>query len=337
LKLLLKIFLILFVLIIIASILGYIYQHNADISDNEKYPARGKLVKTSLGETHINTQGTGDLTVVFESGQGDCSLEWFKIQPEIAKFARVCSYDRPGLGWSSPSTKIINSQEIAENLFQTLKAANTTGPYILAGHSVGGIYIRKFVQLYPNEVAGLLFIDSSHENQKYRLPEKMSEENESMKSFASFFKLLVPFGIPRVLDLADKMQGDYFDEEIRPAAMSRLYQTHFFDALYNEIESTELSISQVAPPDSLGDLPLIVLSQGGNNPGLPQEEFEQLKNIWNELQLDLLSLSSNNRHIIAENSGHYIQNDQPEIIIDAISQLIEMVKNKKNNNIKSIE
>ena len=209
-----------------------------------------------------------------------------------------------------------------------MKAANVSGPYILAGHSVGGIYIRKFTQLYPNDVVGLLFIESSHENQKFRLPEKFSEENENLEYFASLFKIIVPFGIARILKLADNMQGEYFDDDIRPAAMSRLYQTHFFTALYNDIKSTEISISQVAPPDSLGDLPLIVLSRGSNNPGLPQQEFEQLKDSWNELQLELLYLSSKSSRIIAKNSGHYIQKDQPQLIIDAVSQLIKMVNNQ---------
>jgi len=110
--------------------------------------------------------------------------------------------------------------------------------------------------------------------------------------------------------------------------MSRLYQSHFFKALYNEVNSAESSTDQAEPPADFGDKPLIVLSRGGPNPGLPDAEFEQLKGSWAELQGDLVKLSTNSKQIIAEKSGHNIHHDQPELVVDAIRQVVEACQNQ---------
>lgn len=106
-----------------------------------------------------------------------------------------------------------------------------------------------------------------------------------------------------------------------------MYQSHFFKALFNKVKTAELSTSQPEPPADLGNTPLIVLSRGGANSGLPQAQFEQLKQIWNELQQNLVELSTNSQHIIAEKSGHYIHHHQPELVVDAIRQIISVSQN----------
>ena len=92
--------------------------------------------------------------------------------------------------------------------------------------------------------------------------------------------------------------------------------------MLNEVKSVELSTAQNKPPSDLGNAPLIVLSRGGTNPGLSEAQFEQLRQSWDELQQDLVKLSTNSQHIIAEKSGHYIHHDQPELVVDAIRQVV---------------
>jgi hypothetical protein len=101
-----------------------------------------------------------------------------------------------------------------------------------------------------------------------------------------------------------------------------MYQTHFFKALLNEVKAVELNTAQTEPPASLGNLPLVVMSRGEVNPGLPEEKFEQLQQSWNELQNDLVNLSSNSQQIVAEKSGHYIHHDQPELVIETIRRAV---------------
>jgi pimeloyl-ACP methyl ester carboxylesterase len=315
------------IVILLLIVVGFTYQSIASRRDRLKFPAPGKLVKTTLGDVHLYCQGQGDVTVIIEAALGDSSLDWTAVQSSAAQFTRVCAYDRPGLGWSSPATNVLSSEQIADNLHQALMGADVAGPYVLVGHSIGGVYARAFVQKYAEDVVGLLFVDSAHENQRHRLPPDMMKEGTMIKGFAAVFRVLARFGIPRALKLADRMQGDNFPDEIRPAAMARMNQSHFFKALFNEAKAAESNTAQINPPLDLGHTPLIVLSRGGANPGLPEVKFERLKQCWDELQRELLELSTNSRQIIAEQSGHYIHHDQPELVVDAIRQVVEVSQN----------
>jgi pimeloyl-ACP methyl ester carboxylesterase len=319
---------ILFLLIPLSLLaLGPIYQTLASRRDAKKYPPPGKVVTVPHGNLalHLYCLGQGKPTVVLEAAQGDSSLDWRGVQEAVAEFTRVCAYDRPGLGWSSPAAKVLTADQIAENLRQALEAAGERGPYVLVGHSIGGVYVRAFAQKYPEDVAGLVLVDSAHENQQQRMPAATMKELQVIKRLASVLRVLAPFGIPRALKLADRLQGEYFAADIRAEAMARMYQTHFFRSLLNEVKAVEVSTSQTDPPATLNEVPLIVLSRGSLNPGLPDEEFEWQKQCWNALQRELTMLSSNSRQIVAEKSGHYIHHDQPELVVDAIRLLVEEI------------
>jgi pimeloyl-ACP methyl ester carboxylesterase len=307
---------------------GYFYQRFSSQKDSRKYPPLGKLVKTSRGEVHLLCQGQGDVTVVLEAAQGDSSLDWAGVHAGVAKFSKVCAYDRPGYGWSSSVSEILTADKIAENLHQALQNGDVSGPYILVGHSIGGIYVRAFAQLFPQEVAGLVLVDSAHENQRFRLPSSTRKQISILKALVLVLRAIVPFGIPRALGLADRMQGENFPDDTRPAAMARMNQTHFFTAMYNEIKAVELDTDQANPPSDLGDMPLAVLTQGGLNPDISADDFEQMKQIWNELQKELTQLSTNGRQLIAHESGHYIHHDQPELVIEVIQNMVEMIQNE---------
>jgi pimeloyl-ACP methyl ester carboxylesterase len=311
------------VIVFVLLLAGLIYQSIASRRDREKYPAPGVLVRTDLGQIHLHNTGQGDATVVIEAALGDSSLDWTIVQSKVAQFTRVCTYDRAGLGWSTPAAGVLSSDQIADNLRQALKGARISGPYIFVGHSIGGIYARASARLKFEDVVGLVLVDSAHENQRHRLPPETMKEGTMIKGLASVLRVLAPIGIPRALKLADRLQGDNFPDEIRPAAVARMNQSHFFKALFNEVKQVELNTAQTAPPANLGDIPLVVISRGGENPGLPEAEFERLKQSWDELQRDLVELSSNSQHIIAEKSGHYIHHDQPDLVVGAIRQLVE--------------
>jgi len=313
--------------VVVLLIVGFIYQRSASQKDAKKYPPPGKLAKTSRGGVHLLCQGQGDVTVVLEAAQGDSSLDWTGVYAGVAKFSKVCAYDRPGYGWSSPVSEILTADKIAKNLHQALQNGDVSGPYILVGHSIGGVYTRAFAQRYSEDVAGLVFVDSAHENQRFRLPSSTRRQHNFMKAFALVFRVIVPLGIPRALKLADRLQGENFPDEVRQAAVSRINQSHFFAAMYNELKAVELDTDQGNPPADLGDMPLIVLTQGGSNPGISEDAYEQMKRIWNELQQDLVGLSTNGRQIIAHESGHYIHHDQPEIVVDTIRQAFEEIPN----------
>jgi len=224
--------------------------------------------------------------------------------------------------------KVLASEQIADNLHQALQAANIQGPFVLVGHSIGGVYARAFAQRFSDEVDGLVFVDSAHENQRFRLPPQSSRELRLIKVMALIFRVLAPLGIPRLLKLADRMQGENYPIEVRSAAMARMKQSHFFMALYNEVKAAERDTAQANPPADLGAKPLVILTQGEGNPGIPEPEFSQLRDRWDELQQELVKLSTNSQQVIAEKSGHYIHHDQPELVVEAIRQVVEASHNQ---------
>src|SRR2546430_2574221 len=146
-------------------LLGLSSQAIASAVDASHYPAPGKLVDIGGYRLHIHCTGTGSPTVILDAGLGGTSLDWSKVQPAVARFTRVCSYDRAGYGWSDTGPGPRTSQQIVKELHLLLMHAQISGPYLLVGHSVGGLNMRLYAYRYPHEVAGMVLLDSTSEHQ----------------------------------------------------------------------------------------------------------------------------------------------------------------------------
>src|SRR5256885_2868437 len=167
LRVLLRLVLVLAALFVLA---GLLYENVSETRDRRFNPMPGQRIDVGGFKMHIHCTGQGSPTVILESGLGDTYVSWHKVQPQIAKFARVCSYDRAGLGFSDPSSQPRTSKVMAEELHALLTAANVAPPYVLVGHSMGGFNVRLFASLYRSEVVGIVLADSSHPDQENRLP-----------------------------------------------------------------------------------------------------------------------------------------------------------------------
>ena len=181
---------ILAILIVVILIAGA----NAKANLKARYPAPGQLVDMGGYRMHISCQGEGSPTVILEAGGGDSSLIWALVQPQVAKITRVCAYDRAGFGWSDLSPKPRTAQNIVEELHILLVKSGITGPYILVGHSMGGMIIRLYAHQYPDEVAGMVLVDSVHEEQSLRFPDTVQKalaqlENKTQQQLG-LFKIL---------------------------------------------------------------------------------------------------------------------------------------------------
>jgi pimeloyl-ACP methyl ester carboxylesterase len=152
------------------AITGALYEMIGRWRDTQRFPRRGHLVQVGSIRMNIDCSGQGSPTVILESSSGGPSVDWLRVQPEVAKFSRVCSYDRAGYGWSDSGPKPRSSLQIARELEQLLRAAGERSPYVLVGHSMGGYNIRVYTSQYPSEVAGMVFVDASHEDQLLRAP-----------------------------------------------------------------------------------------------------------------------------------------------------------------------
>jgi pimeloyl-ACP methyl ester carboxylesterase len=180
------------------AIAGATYEGIASARDRRFYPPPGKLVDVGGRKLHIHCIGEGSPAVILDAGFGEPSLYWFRVQPEIAKFTQVCSYDRAGLGWSDASPGPRTARQIAADL-DALLTRTVAPPYILVGHSCGGYWSRVYAAEHRNKVVGLVLVDSAANQQGKRFGEFFKKDNEEDYRARQRAIALVPFGIPRLL------------------------------------------------------------------------------------------------------------------------------------------
>lgn len=253
------------------------------------------------------------------------------MQPEVAQFSRVCSFDRAGTGWSEYSSRPRTSEVIVDELHEALKQANIPSPYILVGHSFGGANMQLYAKKYPEEVAGIILVDSAHEDQLQKLPQTIQQQ--ALIQQKKLLTALSYLGLMRLLYCfpQTKKPIEVLPEQIRPLCLAQKKQTKNFTTMLEETELLGESLAQVKKaPLSFRDKPLIVISAGkspiAQEVGLSPEELDSMTMVWKELQENLLSKSSNSQHIIAEKSGHMIPHEQPEIIVDAIQSMVKKIR-----------
>jgi pimeloyl-ACP methyl ester carboxylesterase len=235
--------------------------------------ASGAFAETrmvSIGDRKLSISCTGikaNATVVLAAGAGRISADWSKVEPEVAKFTRVCSYDRAGLGASEKTAKSQSLDEVLVDLHTLLAAAAEHGPFVLVGHSLGAVYVRHYATKYPAEVSGLVLVDSAHEEQVWR-----------------FREIAPSMGAPADDGFLTK-RGELLDWHTT--------------------------------------LPMIVLSHGELTlrdlpPGMTEAQLQAIEKVWQELQVDLAKRSPKGELRRLMRSHHFIQADQPDVVIQAI-------------------
>jgi pimeloyl-ACP methyl ester carboxylesterase len=239
----------------------------------------------------IHCIGEGSPTVVLETGLGAPSEYWGPIQQEIAGLARVCRFDRAGRGQSEPAPSTPRTcADMVADLRALLHNAGIPAPYVLVGNSLGGMNARLYAHRYPEEVAGLVLVDGSHQDQFTRLGEALPEPQP---------------------DSPDSHKGFY-----------RFWAGEGWRDPANNPENVDFvgSREQLRAIRSLGDLPVVVLASGVFLRETPTrlQAGPRLHEMWQDLQYDLASLSSNSVYRVDEDSGHFIQWDRPEVVVDAI-------------------
>ncbi|HVI09854.1 MAG TPA: alpha/beta hydrolase, partial [Candidatus Binatia bacterium] len=294
---------------------GAAYQWIESARDRRAAPMPGQLVDVGGYRMHIVCLGSGSPTVVFDSGLGDSFVPWYqKVQPRVAQFARACSYDRAGYGYSDASPRPRTSQDMAEELHRLLHNAGVEPPYLLVGHSLAGYNVRLFTQLYRGEVAGMVLVDASHPEQMRRFPPELNDMDASWRREMEFFAFTMPFGIPRLMGFCTG------GVEARAADCN----VHSLRESVAEMDKFPESAKQAAGTGPFGGLPLSVLSEDPDipQPDLPEELVKPVGMAWSEMQEELTHLSTRGTRIVAKNSGHYIQLDRPDLVVEAVRQVL---------------
>jgi len=306
------------ILVISLAIAGFLYQNISETRDRRFNRMPGQLIDVGGYKMHIDCTGQGSPVVVLDAGLGDSYVSWRKVQPEISKFVRVCSYDRAGLGYSDASPRERTSKVFAEELHTLLHNAGIPGPVILVGHSMGGYDVRLFTSLYRREVAAMVLVDSSHPEQRKRFPPALNDLDAGWIRDEEFLEFSMPLGIPRLLG--------FCDHDVVPRAADCNF--HSVREGVAELKASPESAAQTAGTGSLGDMPLTILSHDPDTPqpDLPEDLVKPTNDAWQQMQTELAQLSTRSKQVIAKNSGHYVQLDRPDLVISAVHDMVDHVR-----------
>ncbi len=319
-------------ILVLTVALSSIYQVLAEVRDLSKFPPPGRLINVDGRMMHIHCEGTGSPTVVVEQGAGSMSVAWTEIHQQVAQTTRICSYDRAGLGYSEPVDRPMRSPEVAETLGKLLDTRGIEDDLVLVGWSAGGIYIREFYRQNQSRVKGMVFVESSHEQQVIRMP----EEPPVSDFVIGLMKIMGPTGLLRLSGLIESQTGSLALTEESEQRLTALYsQSHSISSFLIDNEGARLDMQSNSPPENLGDLPITVISRGvpiAEYEGMPAdvtvESMRELRRKWYELQYELVNLSSNSRHVIATKSGHMVHTSEPQLLVDSITDMVSLVKSK---------
>jgi pimeloyl-ACP methyl ester carboxylesterase len=307
--------------------------------------APGRLIDVGGFSLHLNCAGAGTPAVVLDAALGGSSVSWSWVQPEIAKLTRVCSYDRAGFGWSQAGPLPRTAGRMAAELRGLLEQGGVQPPFVLVGHSFGGLVARVFAMQYRPDVAGIVFVDSAHpEDWVTPAPKEQLKIDRGVRlcrygtlaARLGIAHLVATLGSAGVMGAARGVvriisRGELAREDegilapvwkLPPEARRPLRQfwteQKFFTALGSQIASICVSAAEAlqASAGGYGDLPLVTISS--TDPGdyrLRQQEA-------------LARLSTRGRHTVASNSGHWVPLDQPQVVIDAIKWVLDEARRR---------
>jgi pimeloyl-ACP methyl ester carboxylesterase len=316
---------------------GLLYQALGAARDRRRFAAPGVLGAVGGHRLHYRCDGSGAPAVVLEAGIAASSLTWSRVRPAIAQSTRVFSYDRAGLAWSEGTSDARSMTALVTELERLLEHAGIQPPYILVGHSFGGLVIRAFAQRHPARVAGLIFVDPLH-------PEEWCDPSPAQRRMlrggiflSRIGAVLARLGVvrlclallsggapaaprrfsrlfgPQAAALLEHMVGEVqkLPPEVLPSVQAHWSNPKAFRGMWQHLAAMPSCCADVARgSDTFGDLPVVVLSAGGRDER------------WLAADARLAQSSSNGRHVISSNSGHWVHLDDPALVVEAIRSVM---------------
>jgi len=313
---------------------GIAYQCLGARSDRKRYARDGRWIDIGgRRRLYIVEKGSGNPTVLFEAGIAATNLNWFHIQEPVSRFASTVSYDRGGLGWSSPARTARTPSNIAAELHQLLAGAAIKPPYILVGHSFGGLVMRRFALNYPAEVAGMVLVDPMRCEEWPPLnPSRQSELNLGRH----LFRIAIPvarIGVARLAvtslflrsgrtahrlagaagrggqHVLDRIKGEVgkMPREVWPSIAAHWSRPDNFAGMRSHVMAVPDTVREMQNTEPIQNIPVLVLTPGNSRP-LSHE--------------DLSRIGNNVQQVIAPASAHWIHLDQPDLVIDSIRKMV---------------
>ncbi len=290
--------------VVALALVGAAYQWLATRNDLAATPPPGHLVDIGGYRLHLWCTGDGSPVVILDTGLGGSTAGWGYVQPDVARFTRVCSYDRAGMGYSDAGPSPRTARRIATELAELLTRGGITGPVVLVAASIAGFEVRVFASDHPERAAGLVLVDASHEDDAHEVP-----------TMARFVPLLSTLGVLRVFGVSFDQRVESVSPSVRQHAQATRFRTTGYQAAADEIIHVRESASEVRNSRRKLAVPVLVITGGR---GADEN--------WRRLQRDQASLSERGCLIVAPQSGHLVQIDQPDIVVDAIRTVVETTR-----------
>lgn len=307
-------------LLVLLLVTGIVYEQWGRRKAAREFPPPGELVEFDGALSHLDCAGEGSPTVVLEAGLGVAgSRSWSAVQPEVAAATRICSYDRAGFLWSEPREEPRDAERIAGELHGLLEAASESPPYVMVGHSLGGLLVRVYDDRFPGEVAGLVLVDPSHPEQFDRYPREVVEHRSRQEESLP----------PPLLFRAWTFVGGFRFTRPPPedAVQAFLWRT-VPHGLLGETAARDAIYERAAQTGTLVDRPLVVLSAGVPTrvPGVPDQVLEEWHETRRTLHAELAGLSGDSDLRTVQGADHDIHREKPEAVIAAIRDVVKAVR-----------
>lgn len=296
-----------------------------------------RLVDIGGRRLNLYCRGTGSPAVIFDSGMNDTTIAWALVQPAISKTHTTCSYDRAGLGFSDASDRPSTAGNDVDDIHKALQGAHIKPPYLLVGHSAGGMAVRVFADRYRDEVVGMVIVDGSHEDQVIRAKAREALDASEIPALAKHDVPDDPHcvdaaksgAIPKDSPAFAPCVGEMYpgvDQAITDATFAATATLKWQKAYASEDANfaTVSADETRATRRDFGDMPIIVLTRapGPAPKGIPQSMQDGHTMMWEQLHNEIAAMSTHGVNWIVPRSSHIINYDRPEIVIDAIEQAL---------------
>ncbi len=316
---------------------GFLYQVIGSHRDRRRFASAGRWIEIGQGHRlYMLEKGAGGPTVLFEAGIAATNLNWFHVQETVARFTHTVSYDRGGLGWSGPSRTARTPANCASELHDLLERAGIQPPYVLVGHSFGGLVMRRFALSYPDEVAGVVLVDPMRCEEWPPMNPGRQHEVDRGKRLSGYAVPIARFGLARlavtsllcrsgrisgqlagaagkggrhVLDRVTEEVGK-MPREVWPVVAAHWSRPGYYIGMRDHVEAVPDSVREMQDAEPIRDIPVLLLTPGKSTP-LSKE--------------CLLRIGDNVQQVIAEDSAHWIHLDEPDLVIESIREMVAAV------------
>jgi pimeloyl-ACP methyl ester carboxylesterase len=313
---------------------GFLYQRLGGHLDRRRYTGSGRLINIGQGcKLYLLEKGSGGPTVLFESGIAATNLNWCRIQETVSRFTHTASYDRGGLGWSSPANSARTPGNIAIELHAMLERAGIKPPYVLVGHSFGGLVMRRYAVLYPEDVAGIVLVDPMRCEEWPPLdPTKQAQLDRGTKltgyaipiAHLGLARLAVTSLLCRSGQISNFLAGaagnggrhvlgrikdevGKMPQEVWPIVAAHWSRPSYYVGMCNHVESVPDTVREMVAADPIVGIPVTLLTPGSASPLCERRLGE---------------IGDNVQQVIAPASAHWIHLDEPDLVIDSIREMV---------------